>query len=148
MEATAKQAIDPETCADQDWIEQELAASTLPDAWLEKRLQHLVERMAAGLGRSIPLACQDCAAIKAAYRFFSNERICEEQILARHLKRHANGCPKEKLLFWCCMTRPSSVTSGKTWPLSDWSAKGPCVKTRKGGQCTSPPVGSTCTPVW
>jgi hypothetical protein len=68
MEATAKQAIAPETCVDQDWIEQELAASTLPDARLEKRLQHLVEQMAVGLGRSIPLACQDWAATKAAYR--------------------------------------------------------------------------------
>jgi len=81
MEATAKQAIAPETCVSQGWIEQELAALTLPDARLEKRLQHLVEQMAAGLGRSIPLACQDWAATKAAYRFFSNERICEEQIL-------------------------------------------------------------------
>jgi hypothetical protein len=34
MEATAKQAIDPESCGGQDWIEQELAASTLPDAQL------------------------------------------------------------------------------------------------------------------
>jgi hypothetical protein len=54
----------------QDWIGQELAAAKLPDARLEKRLQHLVEQMAAGLGRSIPLACQDWAATKAAYRVF------------------------------------------------------------------------------
>jgi hypothetical protein len=41
-------------CVGQEWIEQELAAATLPDARLQKRLQHLVEQMAAGLGRSIP----------------------------------------------------------------------------------------------
>jgi hypothetical protein len=89
MEATSKQAIAPESCGGQEWIEQEMAASKLPDARLEKRLQHLVEQMAAGLGRSIPLACQDWAATKAAYRFFSNERICEEQILERNQSNRA-----------------------------------------------------------
>jgi len=50
-----------DSCAGGDWIEQELAASKLPDTRLEKRLLQLVEQMAAGLGRSIPLACQDWA---------------------------------------------------------------------------------------
>ena len=66
----------------------------MPDARLEKRLQHLVEQMAAGLGRSIPLACQDWAATKAAYRFFSNERICEEQILAGHFEATRERLPQ------------------------------------------------------
>jgi hypothetical protein len=78
----------------QEWIEQELAAAKLPDARLEKRLQHLVERMAAGLGRSIPLACQDWAATKAAYRFFSNQRICEEHILAGHFEATRERLPQ------------------------------------------------------
>ena len=38
----------------------------------------------AGLGESIPLACQDWAGTKAAYRFFSNERVSEEEILRGH----------------------------------------------------------------
>jgi len=78
----------------QDWIEQELAACRLPDARLERRLQQLVEQMAAGLGRSIPLACQDWAATKAAYRFFSNDRICEEQILAGHFQATRERLPQ------------------------------------------------------
>ena len=82
MEATAKRAIDTESCGGQDWIEQELAASKLPDARLAKRLHLLLVQLAKGTGRSIPLACQDWAAIKAAYRFFSNSRVSEEQILA------------------------------------------------------------------
>jgi hypothetical protein len=48
MEGTAKRAIDLKSCGGQDWVGQELAASKLPDARLEKRLQHLVEQMAAG----------------------------------------------------------------------------------------------------
>ena len=50
--------------------------------------------MAAGLGRSIPLACQDWAATKAAYGFFSNERICEEQILAGHFQATRERLPQ------------------------------------------------------
>ena len=84
MEATEKQAFEPESCGGQDWIEQELAASTLPDARLGKRLRSLVEQLAKGVGRSILWACQDWAATKAAYRFFSNGRVSEEQILAGH----------------------------------------------------------------
>jgi hypothetical protein len=90
MEATGKQAISLESCSGQ-WIEQELAASTLPDARLEKRLQHLVEQPAAGLGRSIPLACQDWATTKAAYWFFSNERICEDTLVQDSLFFELSG---------------------------------------------------------
>jgi hypothetical protein len=97
MEEAAKQIIEPGTFGGQDWIEQELAAVKLPDARLEKRLQHLVEQLAAGLGRSIPLACQDWAATKAAYRFFSNERICEEQILAGHFEATRERLPRAEV---------------------------------------------------
>jgi len=83
-----------------EWIEEELAATKLPDARLEKRLRSLVEQMAAGLGRSIPLACQDWAATKAAYRFFSNQRVCDEQILAGHFEatRERLGSGEEPIL--------------------------------------------------
>jgi len=101
MKTRAKPAIDPASCGSQDWIEQELAASKLPDARLEKRLRHLVEQMAKGVGRSIPWACQDWAAAKAAYRFFSNGRVSEEQILAGHFSatRERLGCGEELFLI-------------------------------------------------
>ncbi|MET4222181.1 hypothetical protein ABIB00_007417 [Bradyrhizobium sp. LB14.3] len=34
------------------------------------------------MGQSIPLVCQDWANAKAAYRFFSNDRVSEADILA------------------------------------------------------------------
>ena len=36
------------------------------------------------MGQSIPLACQDWANTKAAYRFFSNDRVSEADVLAGH----------------------------------------------------------------
>ncbi len=38
------------------------------------------------MGASIPLACQDWASTKAAYRFFSNDRVSEAEILAGHFQ--------------------------------------------------------------
>jgi hypothetical protein len=40
--------------------------------------------MAAKLGESIPTACQDWGSTKAAYRFFANGAVSEEQILSGH----------------------------------------------------------------
>jgi hypothetical protein len=98
MEATAKQVLDAESCGE-SWIERELAASKLPDARLAKRLRSLVEQLAQGIGRSIPWACQDWAATKAGYRFFSNGRVSEEQILAGHFLATRSGYLAEKNCF-------------------------------------------------
>src|ERR1035437_8335851 len=100
MAQAAKRAIDADSCGGQSWVEQELAASKLPDARLEKRLRHLIEQLAKGVGRSIPWACQDWAAAKAAYRFFSNDRVSEEQIMAGHFlaTRERLGCGEELFL--------------------------------------------------
>ena len=69
------------------WWESELAGSTFADVRLGQRLRKLIERMGGAIGASLPLACQDWASTKAAYRFFSNDRVGEDQILAGHFSR-------------------------------------------------------------
>ncbi len=66
------------------WWESELAGCTFADARLGQRLQKIIERMDGAIGSSLPLACQDWANTKAAYRFFSNDRVSEDEILAGH----------------------------------------------------------------
>lgn len=68
------------------WIESELAGCKFKDARHGKRLRKLLEQLAQNIGGSIPWACQDWANTKAAYRFFSNDRISEEEILAGHFQ--------------------------------------------------------------
>lgn len=99
MAEEAKRENEQESYGGQEWIEQELAGSTLPDARLEKRLRHLVEQLSKGVGRSIPWACQDWAAAKAAYRFFSNGRVSEEQILTGHFLATRERLPCGEGLF-------------------------------------------------
>ena len=68
------------------WFDEELAGCSLADKRLDRRLRQLVERMGGSIGASIPLACQDWANTKAAYRFFSNDRLGEADILAGHFQ--------------------------------------------------------------
>jgi hypothetical protein len=71
---------------DKEWIQREADGSRFPDARLNKRFGKLLEQLWDGIGRPIPLACQDWAATKAAYRFLSNERVSEADILAGHFE--------------------------------------------------------------
>ncbi len=68
------------------WWESELAGCAFADARLGQRLRKLIERMEGAIGGSLPLACQDWASTKAAYRFFSNDRVSEAHILAGHFR--------------------------------------------------------------
>jgi hypothetical protein len=66
------------------WIDAEAEGCHFHDTRLDKRFRILLEQLWKGIGRPLPLACQDWASTKAAYRFFSNERVSEAQILAGH----------------------------------------------------------------
>ncbi len=68
------------------WVDQELAGSTFKDERLGQRLRKLLVQMAGAVGAPIPLACQDWANTKAAYRFLSNEAVSEAEILAGHFR--------------------------------------------------------------
>jgi hypothetical protein len=49
-----------------------------------KRMRQLLDQFSGSIGATTPRACQDWANTKAAYRFFSNERVSEANILAGH----------------------------------------------------------------
>ena len=66
------------------WVDQELAGCKFADARLGKRFGILMEQLSQGIGRTIPTACGDWAATKAAYRFLDNDRVDEADILAGH----------------------------------------------------------------
>jgi len=71
------------------WIEAELAGSRFRDVRLGQRLRTLMTQMAGLVGAPIPLACQDWANTKAAYRFLSNQSVSEREILDGHFQATA-----------------------------------------------------------
>jgi hypothetical protein len=66
------------------WVERELEGGDFPDPRLRARLGRLLGDFGQRVGGTVPLACQDWAATKAAYRFFDNPRVDEGVILGGH----------------------------------------------------------------
>src|SRR6476469_9277954 len=66
------------------WIDREISGCKFRDARLGDRFRKLLTQIGGAIGQSIPLACQDWANTKAAYRFFSNDRVSEADVLAGH----------------------------------------------------------------
>ena len=62
------------------WIGSELARCKFKDERHGKRLRKLLEQLSDKIGGSIPLACQDWANTKAAYRFFENEKVMGDSV--------------------------------------------------------------------
>lgn len=72
--------------SEESWTQQELAGCQFQDERLGKRFSMVLKQLAEGTAESIPLACQDWANAKAAYRFFANERVSEADILGGHFR--------------------------------------------------------------
>ena len=70
----------------ESWIEAETTGCTILDERLRTRLRTLLSSMSQNVGEPLPLACQDWAATKAAYRFFDNNNVDESTILAGHFE--------------------------------------------------------------
>jgi len=68
------------------WVEHELDGCHFPDQRLRSRMGILLGRLSEKVGNSLPTACQDWAATKAAYRFLDNDRVSEQEILAGHFQ--------------------------------------------------------------
>ena len=66
------------------WSDQEVDEAVFKDARLGRRFADLLKQLGDGVGGSIPFACQDWANTKAAYRFFSNAKVEEGDILSGH----------------------------------------------------------------
>jgi hypothetical protein len=73
----------------ENWVDRETANVTFGDERLGRRFKTLLGDIGGAIGASLPLACQDWANTKAAYRFFSNERVNEDEILSGHFQATA-----------------------------------------------------------
>jgi hypothetical protein len=69
----------------QAWLDREIAGCEFSDAALGDRFRKLLAQIGSAMGQSIPLVCQNWANTKAAYRFFSNDRVSEEDTVLHRL---------------------------------------------------------------
>lgn len=68
------------------WLDEETRRSQFRDERLGKRFRLVLERLWSCMGQSIPMAFQDWCNTKAAYRFFSNPKVSEQDILRGHFE--------------------------------------------------------------
>jgi hypothetical protein len=96
------------------WLDNELAACRFADKRLGKRFQNLAKQLSEDMGESIPMACEDWSATKAAYRFLSNERVSEQEILSGHFHATQERVRASAGTILVLLTRLSLLSSGMT----------------------------------
>jgi hypothetical protein len=74
------------------WTSKEFASIDLGDDRLNKRLVVITERFAKSPLSPINNACDDWSETKAAYRFFSNERVDYKEITRSHISATKKRC--------------------------------------------------------
>jgi hypothetical protein len=69
------------------WVKEEMKSAELDDERLNKRLEELLSALGERPTASIPAACGGRAEMVAAYRFFDNDKVTFERVLAAHCER-------------------------------------------------------------
>lgn len=73
-----------------EWACHEFENANLGDERLKTRLIKLSARLSESPESPINQACEDWAEAKAAYRFFKNDKVSTQEILASHIHKTAN----------------------------------------------------------
>jgi hypothetical protein len=100
------------------WIMEELQTADLRDKRLETRLVKLLDTLSQNSTASIPAACTDRAEMVAAYRFFDNEKIDFESVLAPHIDATCERVAQQSVALLVQdtteldLTRPTSKMQG------------------------------------
>lgn len=82
-----------------DWAAHEFGAAQLGDTRRTARLVALARRVSQQPQASLPEACGDPAALKAAYRFFATEDLSDTAILASHVQATVQRVVAEPLVL-------------------------------------------------
>jgi hypothetical protein len=83
----------------ESWAQQEVGQAHLGHAARTKRLVQLVEDLVAHPAESVPQACEDWAATKAAYRFWDNEGVEAAAIRRAHIEKTLARCQGQELIL-------------------------------------------------
>jgi len=100
------------------WAMEEVAASDLGDARLDERLAELLSDLGSRPNLSIPAACGGRAEIKAAYRFFDNDKTTFEKVIEPHIAKTKDRMALQEIVLMVQdtteidLTRPQQEVKG------------------------------------
>ena len=108
------------------WFTEELETTNLDDKRLNERYGEILEAFGNRPNAGIPAALGGRAELKAAYRFFDNEKVTPEKLLATHFDATAKRCNEQQVVLVAQdtteleFTRPEQQVVG-AGPLADSS---------------------------
>ena len=82
-----------------DWAEEEFADADLGDTRLDERLRQLARQFYGKPMSPITMACEGTAGVKAAYRFFDNEKTSMDKVLQPHIEATIRRMHGRKLVL-------------------------------------------------
>jgi hypothetical protein len=92
------------------WAEEEVAQVDLGDKRLDDRLVTVLSELGSRPNLSIPAACSGRAEMKAAYRFFDNEKVTLEKVLEPHIARTKERMAEHPLVLLVQDTTENDLT--------------------------------------
>jgi hypothetical protein len=94
------------------WAEEEMASADFGDRRLNVRAVKLLWAMGDYPNLSIPAACGGHAEVQAAYRFFDNDKVTLQGMLAPHMERTRQRMAEQKVVLLVQDTTELELT----WP--------------------------------
>jgi hypothetical protein len=113
----------------QAWVEKELRTSDLGDERLNKRFATILDELSQKPSVGISTACEDWANTLGCYRFFDNDRVDSDDVLAPHYDATLDRIAEHKVVLLAQdtteidITRPEEKMDG-AGPLNDESRIG------------------------
>lgn len=100
------------------WAEDEVAEADFGDQRLDDRLVTLLASLGSRPNLSIPAACGGRAELKAAYRFFDNDKVTFAKVIEPHIARTKERMAEQKVVLLvqdtteADLTRPEQEVAG------------------------------------
>jgi len=131
----------------------EMQSVDLRDKRLEQRLVKLLDTLSQSSSASIPAACHDRAEMVAAYRFFDNDKVGFEEVLAPHIEATHDRLAQQKVALLVQdtteldLTRPASEVEG-AGPMGHGRRNGAFLHLLHAFTPDGTPLGSVSAEAW
>lgn len=135
------------------WVMDELKTVDLYDKRLEKRFCTLLDSLSQASTASIPAACNDRAEMVAAYRFFDNDKVTFESVVAPHIESTYARMKRQHVVLLTQdtteldLTRPHSEVEG-TGPLQNGNRNGMLLHLLHAFSTDGTPLGTVSAQAW
>jgi len=135
------------------WVIDEMKDVNLEDKRLNKRLAEILSQLACHPTASIPAACGGYAEMMAAYRFFNNDKVTLENVLASHIEATRLRMAEQPVVVLTNdtteidLTKPEQLVAG-AGPLDDGPRRGFFLHPLIGFTPDGTPLGTVDATVW